>query len=159
VFLAGRAFQNQHRSALAAIADATGMLASVAWPTLTGIVVVAILLDDKFMGLVAQGLIRTRELAAGDPQRANGWVTGAFGLDPIVGRYFVGTLAGIGWVNGPRRSTPPQPGPWWPPRWCSNRSGVRHFLLSTIVSPKRICHQSNDSAVVLHLVGVPDRSC
>jgi len=88
-----RRFDTSTGFALAAITEAAGVLASVAWPTPTGIILAAILLGGTFMGLVALGLIRARELATGDPRRAIGWVTGAFGVGQIIGPVFAGALA------------------------------------------------------------------
>ncbi len=88
-----RRFDTSTGFALAAITEAVGVMASVAWPSMIGIIVAAILLGGTFMGLVALGLIRARELAVGDPRRAIAWVTGAFGIGQIIGPVFAGVLA------------------------------------------------------------------
>ena len=79
--------------ALAALTEALGVLASVAWPSKSGIILAAVLLGGTFMGLVALGLMCARELARGDPRRAIAWVTGAFGVGQIIGPVFAGALA------------------------------------------------------------------
>lgn len=75
----------------AAIAEAAGVLASVAWPSAVGICVAAVLVGGTFMGLTALGLMRGRELDSGDPRRVVAGMTGAFGVGQIVGP----TLAGV----------------------------------------------------------------
>jgi predicted MFS family arabinose efflux permease len=45
------------------------------------------------MGLTALGLTRARELATGDPRRAMGAMTGAFGAGQIVGTVVAGALS------------------------------------------------------------------
>jgi len=79
--------------ALAAIIEAAGVLASVAWPTTSGVVLAAVLVGGTFMGLTALGLIRARALATGDPRRALALMTGAFGLGQIVGPAFAGIVS------------------------------------------------------------------
>ena len=79
--------------ALACIVEAVGVVASVAWQSVTGIFVAAVLVGGTFMGLTALGLIWARQLAAGDPRRALAMVTGAFGLGQIVGPAFAGMLS------------------------------------------------------------------
>ena len=88
-----RRFDTSTGFALAAITEAVGVMASVAWPSMIGIIVAAVLLGGTFMGLVALGLIRARELAVGDPRRAIACVTGAFGIGQIIGPVFAGVLA------------------------------------------------------------------
>ncbi|HWB52263.1 MAG TPA: YbfB/YjiJ family MFS transporter [Stellaceae bacterium] len=79
--------------ALACVIEAGGVVASVAWPTATGIFVAAVLLGGTFMGLTALGLIWARRLATGDPRRALAMVTGAFGLGQIIGPAFAGIVS------------------------------------------------------------------
>lgn len=79
--------------ALASLVEAAGVLASVAWPSVLGVFVAAILVGGTFMGLTALGLIRARALASGDPRRALAWMTGAFGLGQIIGPAFAGMLS------------------------------------------------------------------
>lgn len=78
--------------AVAAVVEALGVVASVAWPSATGIFVAAILLGGTFMGLVALGMMRARELTTGDPRRAIALLTGAFGVGQIIGPLFAGAL-------------------------------------------------------------------
>lgn len=78
--------------AVAAVVEALGVVASVAWPSAIGIFVAAILLGGTFMGLVALGMMRARELTTGDPRRAIALLTGAFGVGQIIGPIFAGAL-------------------------------------------------------------------
>ncbi len=79
--------------ALASVAEACGVLASVVWPSETGLCFAAILVGGTFMGLTALGLIRARALASGDPRRALALMTAAFGLGQIIGPAFAGALS------------------------------------------------------------------
>ncbi len=80
--------------ATAALAEAAGVLASVVWPSSTGICVAAALVGGTFMGLTALGLMRGRELAAhGDPRRVMAAMTGAFGVGQIVGPVLAGVIS------------------------------------------------------------------
>ena len=76
--------------AIAALTEAAGVLASVAWPTSIGICLAAVLVGGTFMGLTALGLMRGRELAQGDPRQVMAAMTGAFGVGQIVGPAFAG---------------------------------------------------------------------
>jgi predicted MFS family arabinose efflux permease len=77
--------------AAACVAEAVGVLASVAWPTKAGVLLAAILVGGTFMGLTALGLMQARALAPGDPRRVLAVMTAAFGLGQIIGP----TLAGV----------------------------------------------------------------
>jgi predicted MFS family arabinose efflux permease len=79
--------------ALACLGEAVGVLASVAWQTMTGVFVAAILVGGTFMALTALGLMRARELAQGDTRRALALMTSAFGIGQIVGPYFAGIMS------------------------------------------------------------------
>jgi predicted MFS family arabinose efflux permease len=79
--------------AVACIVEAVGVLASVLWQSLTGVLVAAVLVGGTFMGLTALGLIGARALASGDPRRALALTTGAFDLGQIVGPVFAGILS------------------------------------------------------------------
>ena len=78
--------------AWAALTQAAGVVASVAWPSNTGMILAAFLLGGTFMGLTALGLMRARELATGEPRRALALLTGSFGVGQIVGPIFAGAL-------------------------------------------------------------------
>ncbi len=79
--------------ALAALAEAGGVLASVIWPSSVGICLAAVLVGGTFMGLTALGLMRGRELASGDPRRVMAAMTGAFGVGQIVGPALAGVVS------------------------------------------------------------------
>jgi len=79
--------------ALACVIEATGVMASMAWQTASGIFVAAVLVGGTFMGITALGLIQARALATGDPRRALALMTGAFGLGQIVGPAFAGIVS------------------------------------------------------------------
>ena len=79
--------------AVACVIEAAGVLASVLWPSLVGVLAAAVLVGGTFMGLTALGLIRARMLAAGDPRRVLALMTGAFGLGQIVGPAFAGVVS------------------------------------------------------------------
>jgi predicted MFS family arabinose efflux permease len=89
--------------AIAALAEAVGVLASVVWPSAAGICLAALLVGGTFMGLTALGLVRGRELARGvpgqgeaghgDPRRVMAAMTGAFGVGQIVGPALAGVLS------------------------------------------------------------------
>ena len=79
--------------ALACVVEAGGVLASVAWPTVTGVFIAAVLVGGTFMGLTALGLVQARTLATGNPHRALALMTTAFGLGQIVGPTFAGVVS------------------------------------------------------------------
>ena len=80
--------------AIAALAEAVGVLASVVWPSAVGICVAAALVGGTFMGLTALGLMRGRELAqGGDARRVMAAMTGAFGVGQIVGPVLAGVAS------------------------------------------------------------------
>jgi predicted MFS family arabinose efflux permease len=76
--------------AAACVLEAMGVLASVVWPTITGLFLAAVLLGATFMGLTALGLIAARDLAPADSRRWVGILTSAFGLGQIVGPLVAG---------------------------------------------------------------------
>jgi predicted MFS family arabinose efflux permease len=79
--------------AIAALAEAVGVLASVVVPSTVGICVAAVLVGGTFMGLTALGLLRGRELTVGDPRPVMAAMTGAFGVGQIVGPLLAGVLS------------------------------------------------------------------
>jgi predicted MFS family arabinose efflux permease len=83
--------------AVAALAEAAGVLASVFWPGMVGICLAAILVGGTFMGLTALGLMHGRELAretpGSDARRVMAAMTGAFGVGQIVGPALAGVLS------------------------------------------------------------------
>jgi predicted MFS family arabinose efflux permease len=79
--------------ALACVVEAGGVLASVAWPTVTGVFIAAVLVGGTFMGLTALGLVQARTLATANPHRALALMTTAFGLGQIVGPTFAGVVS------------------------------------------------------------------
>jgi predicted MFS family arabinose efflux permease len=79
--------------ALACVVEAGGVLASVAWQTVTGVFLAAILVGGTFMGLTALGLMQARVLATANPRQALALMTGAFGLGQIVGPTFAGVVS------------------------------------------------------------------
>jgi predicted MFS family arabinose efflux permease len=80
----------------AALAEAVGVLASVAWPSSVGICLAAVLVGGTFMGLTALGLMRGRELAvSADPRRVMASMTGAFGVGQIVGPVLAGVVSDV----------------------------------------------------------------
>ena len=83
-------FGIQAAFAMACIVEALGVLASVAWPSVLGVFLAAILVGGTFMGLTALGLMGARVRAVGDPRRVLALMTGAFGLGQIVGPLFAG---------------------------------------------------------------------
>ena len=80
---------------VAVLAEAAGVLASVVWPSPVGICLAAVLVGGTFMGLTALGLMRGRELVAGDPRRVMAAMTGAFGVGQIVGPALAGVVSDV----------------------------------------------------------------
>jgi predicted MFS family arabinose efflux permease len=71
--------------ALACLVEAIGVLASVIWLNVTGLLIAAVFLGGTFMGLTALGLIAARSLAPGSARRALAGMTAAFGLGQAIG--------------------------------------------------------------------------
>jgi predicted MFS family arabinose efflux permease len=86
----GRRMGTMSAFAVACLIEAAGVLASVAWPGVVGLMAAAILVGGTFMGLTALGLIAARDLAPADPRRWVGILTSAFGLGQIVGPVVAG---------------------------------------------------------------------
>jgi predicted MFS family arabinose efflux permease len=76
--------------ALACVAQAAGVAASVLWVATAGVFCAAVLLGGTIMGLTALGLIGGRRLAAGDPRSTLAAMTAVFGVGQIVGPLFAG---------------------------------------------------------------------
>ena len=79
--------------ALAALIEAVGVVASVAWPTPAGVVLAAVLVGGTFMGLTALGLLRGRMAMRGDARRFLAVLTCAFGIGQCLGPAVAGVLA------------------------------------------------------------------
>jgi predicted MFS family arabinose efflux permease len=80
-----------HAFALACVAEAIGVAASVMHTT-AAVLLGAALLGGTFMGLTALGLIGARRLSSGDPRSTLAIMTAAFGLGQIVGPAFAGLV-------------------------------------------------------------------
>ena len=76
--------------AIACLAEAVGVYASVTWPGLEGLLAASVLVGGTFMGLTALGLIAANDLAPTDGRRWFGILTSAFGLGQIVGPIVAG---------------------------------------------------------------------
>lgn len=90
---AGRRWSAARAFALAAVAEALGVLGIVLWRSDVGVFLGTVLVGGTFMGLTALGLARGRELARNNPQRGLALMTGAFALGQIVGPTFAGALS------------------------------------------------------------------
>jgi predicted MFS family arabinose efflux permease len=91
----GRRWGRSMAFAVASLAEAIGVLASVFWPSPAGICVAAVLVGGTFMGLTALGLVRGRELTRGDPRRVMAAMTAAFGVGQIVGPALAGIMSDV----------------------------------------------------------------
>ncbi|MGI9501898.1 MAG: YbfB/YjiJ family MFS transporter [Geminicoccaceae bacterium] len=76
--------------AIACIAEAVGVAASVLWTTPAGMILGAALLGGTFMGITALGLVGARQMTAGDPRPILARMTAAFGIGQIIGPPFAG---------------------------------------------------------------------
>lgn len=71
--------------AVATLVEAIGVVASVVWVSMAGLVVAGAMLGATFMGITALGLIAGRSLAGLAPQKTLGSLTAAFGLGQVFG--------------------------------------------------------------------------
>jgi predicted MFS family arabinose efflux permease len=78
--------------ALACLAEALGVAASVEWVTMSGLCLAAVLLGGTFMGITALGFTAARELSSADPQRAIGLMTASFASGQMIGPTAAGFL-------------------------------------------------------------------
>jgi len=78
--------------AVACLAEAVGVAASVLWVATPGLILSAFLLGGTFTGIASLGLIAARAMSAGDPRRALAAVTAAFGAGQIIGPVFAGWI-------------------------------------------------------------------
>ena len=79
--------------AIACLVEAVGVAASVAWSSIAGICVSAVLFGGTFMGLTALGVMGARELSLRRPQWAIGITTASFGLGQMIGPTVAGFLS------------------------------------------------------------------
>jgi predicted MFS family arabinose efflux permease len=87
---AGRRIGVLRAYAAALLAEAVGVLASVAPLGRPGLALAAVLLGGTIMGITALGLVAARAYAPASPQRAFGFMTAAFGVGQIVGPIVAG---------------------------------------------------------------------
>jgi predicted MFS family arabinose efflux permease len=78
--------------AIACIAEALGVAASVEWVSAAGVLVSALLLGGTFMGITALGLMASRQLSGAGAQRMIALMTGSFAIGQIIGPTVAGTL-------------------------------------------------------------------
>ena len=79
--------------AIACLVEAVGVAASVAWTSITGVCVSAILFGGTFMGLTALGVMGAREFYPGRPQWSIGITTASFGFGQMIGPTVAGILS------------------------------------------------------------------
>ena len=76
--------------AAACLVEAAGVALSVLIVNQPAILLAAVLLGGTFVCITALGLVKARELSAGDPRRDLGFMTAAFALGQIIGPTFAG---------------------------------------------------------------------
>lgn len=79
--------------AIACVAEAVGVTASVVWVSPAGMILAGVLLGSTFMGITALGLIAARQMIEGDPRPILAMMTAAFGVGQIVGPFLAGFLS------------------------------------------------------------------
>lgn len=78
--------------ALACVAEAVGVAASVLWTAPAGVFLAAVLFGGTIMGITALGLIQGRRLTTGDPRGTLAILTALFGAGQIIGPAFAGAV-------------------------------------------------------------------
>lgn len=78
--------------AIASVLEAVGVAVSVAWQSMAGVFLAAVMVGGTFMGLTSLGLILGRRFAGGDARRVFALMTSAFALGQIIGPSFAGWL-------------------------------------------------------------------
>lgn len=81
--------------ALACIAEAFGVLLSIAWPTALGLVITAVLLGGTFAGVTALGMTAIRMLQTADARRDIALMTVSFGIGQAIGPILAGYTADL----------------------------------------------------------------
>jgi predicted MFS family arabinose efflux permease len=76
--------------AIACLVEAIGVLTSVIWLNVPGLLVAAAFLGGTFMGITALGLMAARTLAHGNSRRALARMTAAFGVGQMIGPVVAG---------------------------------------------------------------------
>jgi predicted MFS family arabinose efflux permease len=79
--------------ALACLVEAAGVVASVALPSLAGVLLAAILVGGTIMPMTALGFAEARVRTTGDPRRVLALMTVAFSVGQIMGPAFAGVVA------------------------------------------------------------------
>ena len=86
----GRRFGIIRAFAAACVVEAVGVVASVLWISVPGVLVAAAFLGGTFMGITALGLMAARALSGEHPRRALAVMTAAFGLGQVIGPVVAG---------------------------------------------------------------------
>lgn len=95
----GRRFGNPASIALACLAEAAGVAATVLFDSTAAVLIGGALLGGTFMGITALGMTTAREISlsgsGSDPRRMLGLIVAAFGAGQMIGPAFGGYIAGI----------------------------------------------------------------
>lgn len=95
----GRRLGNPASIALACLAEAIGVAATVSFDSTAAVLIGGVLLGGTFMGITAVGMTTAREISlsgsGGDPRRMLGLIVAAFGAGQMVGPAFGGYVAGL----------------------------------------------------------------